>query len=83
MSSARLRRLCIFLLANIEFCATISITSVFAAGRIRCGGYVTKENRGGYRMIIEIDFNSDEAIYMQLTNQIIMGIATSRLQQGE
>ena len=34
-------------------------------------------------MIIEIDFNSDEAIYMQLTNQIIMGIATSRLQQGE
>ena len=30
-------------------------------------------------MIIEINFNSDEAIYMQLTNQIIMGIATSRL----
>ena len=34
-------------------------------------------------MVIEIDFNSDEAIYMQLTNQIIMGIATSRLQEGE
>ncbi len=28
-------------------------------------------------MIIEIDFQSDEAIYMQLRNQIIMGIATS------
>ena len=25
-------------------------------------------------MMIEIDFNSDEAIYIQLTNQIIMGI---------
>ena len=30
-------------------------------------------------MVIEIDFNSDEAIYVQLMNQIIMGIATSRL----
>ena len=28
-------------------------------------------------MIIEIDFNSDEAIYIQLRNQIIMGIAIS------
>lgn len=34
-------------------------------------------------MIIEIDFNSEEAIYMQLTNQIIMGIATSRLHEGD
>lgn len=34
-------------------------------------------------MIIEIDFNSDEAIYLQLRNQIIMGIATSRLQEGD
>jgi len=33
--------------------------------------------------IIEIDFNSDEAIYMQLRNQIIMGIATSRIREGE
>lgn len=32
-------------------------------------------------MVIEIDFNSDEAIYVQLMNQIIMGIATSRLQE--
>ena len=28
-------------------------------------------------MIIEVDFNSDEAIYVQLCNQIILGIATS------
>ena len=34
-------------------------------------------------MIIEVDFNSDEAIYVQLMNQIIMGIATSRLQEGD
>ena len=34
-------------------------------------------------MIIKIDFNSDEAIYMQLRNQIIMGIATSRLHEGD
>lgn len=34
-------------------------------------------------MIIEIDFNSDEAIYMQLRNQIILGIATSMLQEGD
>ena len=29
---------------------------------------------------IRIDFNSDEAIYIQLRNQIILGIATSQLQ---
>lgn len=34
-------------------------------------------------MLIEIDFNSDEAIYIQLCNQIIMGIATDRLKVGE
>lgn len=34
-------------------------------------------------MVIEIDFNSNEAIYTQLMNQIIMGIATSRLQEGD
>lgn len=34
-------------------------------------------------MMIEIDFSSDEAIYIQLTNQIIMGIATARLQEGD
>jgi len=34
-------------------------------------------------MIIKIDFQSDEAIYMQLRNQIIMGIATSTLREGD
>ena len=34
-------------------------------------------------MIIEINFNSDEAIYLQLYNQIIMGIATAQLCEGE
>ena len=34
-------------------------------------------------MIIEIDFNSDEALYMQLRNQIILGIASSQFEEGE
>lgn len=33
--------------------------------------------------LIQIDFDSDEAIYIQLRNQIILGIATSRLQEGD
>ncbi|HIV25767.1 MAG TPA: GntR family transcriptional regulator [Candidatus Scatomonas pullistercoris] len=32
---------------------------------------------------IHIDFNSDEAIYMQLRNQIILGIATAKIQEGD
>jgi DNA-binding transcriptional regulator YhcF (GntR family) len=34
-------------------------------------------------MYVKIDFNSDEAIYMQLRNQIIYGIATSKFQEGD
>ena len=34
-------------------------------------------------MYLEIDFNSDEAFYVQLYHQIIIGIATSRLQEGD
>lgn len=34
-------------------------------------------------MIIEIDFNSDEALYLQLCNQIIMGIATAQFHEGD
>lgn len=34
-------------------------------------------------MIIEIDFNSEEAIYMQLRNQIVLGIATAQLSEGD
>lgn len=41
------------------------------------------KDKGLRIMVIEIDFNSDEAIYVQLMNQIIMEIATSRLQEGD
>ena len=34
-------------------------------------------------MILEIDFNSDEALYIQLRNQIVIGIATSQLLAGD
>lgn len=34
-------------------------------------------------MHFEIDFNSDEALYLQLRNQIILGIATDRFHEGE
>ncbi len=34
-------------------------------------------------MLIEIDFQSEEALYMQLRNQIILGIATSMIQEGD
>ena len=34
-------------------------------------------------MIIEIDFNSEEAIYLQLRNQIILAIATSQFREGD
>ncbi len=34
-------------------------------------------------MIIEIDFNSEEALYIQLHDQIIIGIATCRFKEGD
>lgn len=34
-------------------------------------------------MIIEIDFNSEEALYVQLSNQIIMGIAMDTIREGD
>ena len=34
-------------------------------------------------MLIEIDFNSDEALYIQLRNRIILGIATNELKEGD
>lgn len=46
-----------FLLAKSAVCATICIT-------LKNNGRLTE-------MVIEIDFNSDEAIYVQLMNQII------------
>jgi DNA-binding transcriptional regulator YhcF (GntR family) len=34
-------------------------------------------------MLIEIDYDSDEAIYMQLRNQIVIAIATSVVREGD
>ena len=34
-------------------------------------------------MVIKIDFQSDEALYIQLRNQIILGIATSTVREGD
>lgn len=34
-------------------------------------------------MYISIDFNSDEALYLQLRNQIILAIVKAELQEGE
>ncbi|MCM1126093.1 MAG: GntR family transcriptional regulator [Lachnospiraceae bacterium] len=34
-------------------------------------------------MIVEIDFNSEEALYLQLRNQIILGIASAKFQEGD
>ena len=34
-------------------------------------------------MIIRIDFNSNEALYMQLRNQIVIGIVTAQLREGD
>ena len=34
-------------------------------------------------MLIEIDFNSEEALYIQLRNQVILGIATANIHEGD
>lgn len=34
-------------------------------------------------MIVTIDFNSDEALYIQLRNQIILSIAMSEIREGD
>lgn len=34
-------------------------------------------------MIVTIDYNSDEAFYIQLRNQIIIGIANSEIREGD
>lgn len=34
-------------------------------------------------MLIEIDFQSEEALYMQLRNQIVLGIARSLIREGD
>lgn len=39
--------------------------------------------KDGGIMMIEINFESEEAIYIQLKNQIIIGIATAQFQEGD
>lgn len=45
--------------------------------------HIKLKYKRGWIMLIEIDFNSEEAIYVQLRNQIIIAIATSQLKEGE
>lgn len=45
--------------------------------------YITDITKDGERMVLKIDFNSEEAIYIQLRNQIIIGIATERIKEGD
>lgn len=44
---------------------------------------ITENAKDGENMIIKIDFESEEAIYIQLRNQIIMGIATDWIREGD
>ncbi len=44
---------------------------------------ITDITKDGEKMILQIDFNSDEAIYIQLRNQIIIGIATESIREGD
>lgn len=55
-------------MTNRENCYIIAITDI------------TKD---GDSVVLTIDFNSDEAIYIQLRNQIIVGIATDRIREGD
>ena len=47
--------------------------------------YITDSQRtkDGERMVLKIDFESEEAFYIQLRNQIIIGIATDRIREGD
>lgn len=44
---------------------------------------ITRRTKDGETMMLKIDFESDEAIYIQLRNQIIVGIATERIHEGD
>lgn len=49
---------------------------------LQCVEHMAKDKVGD-QMIIEIDFQSDEAFYVQIQNQIIRGIATDVLREGD
>lgn len=60
--------------------ACYNINIIFMKFSVEC---LCRRQRGCGYMMIEIDFNSDEALYLQLRNQIIMGIATSQFHEGD
>lgn len=45
--------------------------------------HITDITKDGENMFLQIDFNSNEAIYIQLRNQIIIGIATESIREGD
>ncbi len=45
--------------------------------------HITVLAKDGEAMVLTIDFESDEAIYIQLRNQIIIGIAADRIREGD
>ena len=58
------------------------IQEILLRPELRCAT-ISITKRKGDSMLITVDFNSEEAIYMQLRNQIIMGIATSVIREGD
>lgn len=76
-----------FCLNQTRGCARIDITSGKYLLRLilqkTVGDMFYTKEKGVTRMLIEVDFNSDEAIYIQLCNQIILGIAMSDIQEGD
>ncbi len=52
--------------------------------KVMCANiHITDITKDGENMFLQIDFNSDEAIYIQLRNQIIIGIATESIREGD
>ena len=76
-----------FCLNQTRGCARIDITSgkypLRLSSQKTAGDLFYTKEKGATRMLIEVDFNSDEAIYIQLCNQIILGIAMSDIQEGD
>lgn len=70
-------------LTKTSVCYTIYITNDKTGGRMRSIKMLCRQNERWWSMIVEIDFNSEEALYIQLINQIIIGIATDQIREGD
>lgn len=67
-------------MTECDYCYNITITKATvntSVNDVRFG------MTGSWIMYIKIDFNSDEAIYVQLRNQIIVAIATAQIKEGD